>query len=315
MKKLDIIYEDKFILAVNKPHNLLTISTDKEKDKTLYHEALTYIKKKNQKIFIVHRLDKDTSGIVLFAKNEKIKKYLQDNWSNVQRYYVALVEGKITAKGEIKSYLKETKTLLTYSAKEGKFAHTKYEPIMISNKCTLLNIQILTGRKNQIRVHMKDINHPIVGDQKYGSKIKSVKYLYLTANKVVFIHPITKKEINLEIDIPEESIIIIGLLHDICKTNFYKVDFRNAKNALGVWEKVPYYTIEDTIPYGHGEKSVMMITEYMKLTPEEKYSIRWHMGYTEPKENYNAIGASYTKYPIALLTHEADLEATYFYDT
>ena len=113
--------------------------------------------------------------------------------------------------------------------------------------------------------------------------------------------------------IPEESIIIIGLLHDICKTNFYKVDYRNAKNALGVWEKVPYYTIDDTIPYGHGEKSVMMITEYMKLTPEEKYAIRWHMGYTEPKENYNAIGASYTKYPVALLTHEADLEATYLF--
>lgn len=82
----------------------------------------------------------------------------------------------------------------------------------------------------------------------------------------------------------EESIIIIGLLHDICKTNFYKIDYRNAKNALGVWEKVPYYTIEDTIPYGHGEKSVMMITEYIKLTPEEKYAIRWHMGYTEPKK-------------------------------
>jgi len=119
----------------------------------------------------------------------------------------------------------------------------------------------------------------------------------------------------LEIDIPEESVIIIALLHDICKTNFYKVDYRNAKNELGVWEKVPYYTIDDTIPYGHGEKSVMMITEYMKLTPEEKYSIRWHMGYTEAKELYNAIGATYTKYPIALLTHEADLEATYFYNT
>ena len=117
------------------------------------------------------------------------------------------------------------------------------------------------------------------------------------------------------INVPEESIIIIGLLHDICKTNFYKVDYRNAKNALGVWEKVPYYKIEDTIPYGHGEKSVMMITEYMKLTPEEKYAIRWHMGFTESKESYNAIGATYTKYPIALLTHEADLEATYFYDT
>ena len=102
------------------------------------------------------------------------------------------------------------------------------------------------------------------------------------------------------INVPEESIIIIGLLHDICKTNFYKVDYRNAKNALGVWEKVPYYTIDDTIPYGHGEKSVMMITEYIKLTPKEKYAIRWHMGYTEPKELYNSIGTAYTKYPIAL---------------
>ena len=123
------------------------------------------------------------------------------------------------------------------------------------------------------------------------------------------------KTASIQIDTPEESIIIMALLHDICKANYYKVDYRNAKNALGVWEKVPYYTVDDTIPYGHGEKSVMMITEYMKLTPEEKYSIRWHMGYTEPKENYNAIGSSYTKYPIALLTHEADLEATYLYDT
>ena len=124
-----------------------------------------------------------------------------------------------------------------------------------------------------------------------------------------------KVENNIKgIQVPEESVIIIGLLHDICKTNFYKIDYRNAKNALGVWEKVPYYTIEDTIPYGHGEKSVMMITEYIKLTPEEKYSIRWHMGYTEPKEVYNSIGAAYTKYPIALLTHEADLEATYLYN-
>ncbi len=206
MKKLDIIYEDKNLLAVNKPHNLLTISTNKEKEKTLYHEVLTYVKKKNQKIFIIHRLDKDTSGIVLFAKNEKIKNQLQENWSNVKRFYVALVEGKITDKGEVKSYLKETKTLLTYSAKEGKFAHTKYEPIISSNKCTLLNIQILTGRKNQIRVHMKDINHQIIGDKKYGSKINNVKHLYLTANKLIFVHPITKKEIILEIKTPKEYI-------------------------------------------------------------------------------------------------------------
>ena len=118
----------------------------------------------------------------------------------------------------------------------------------------------------------------------------------------------------VKIDIPKESLIIIALLHDLCKANYYKVDYRNAKNALGVWEKVPYYTVDDTIPYGHGEKSVMMITEYIKLTPEEKYAIRWHMGYTEPKELYTTIGEAYKKYPIALLTHEADLEATYFFN-
>ena len=112
----------------------------------------------------------------------------------------------------------------------------------------------------------------------------------------------------------DDTLIIMALLHDICKVNFYKVDYRNAKNERGEWEKVPYYTVDDTIPYGHGEKSVMMITEYIKLTPEEKYAIRWHMGFTEPKEQYNTLGAAFKRYPIALLLHEADLEATYFYD-
>ena len=111
-----------------------------------------------------------------------------------------------------------------------------------------------------------------------------------------------------------DSIKIIALLHDICKVNFYKTDYRNAKNEQGVWEKVPYYTVEDLIPYGHGEKSVMMISEFIKLTPEERYAIRWHMGFTEPKELYGTIGQAYKKYPVALLVHEADLEATYFYD-
>ncbi len=113
---------------------------------------------------------------------------------------------------------------------------------------------------------------------------------------------------------PEDTIIIVSLLHDVCKANFYKVDYRNAKNARGEWEKVPYYTVEDTIPYGHGEKSVMMLTEYIKLTPEEKYCIRWHMGFSEPKESYTTLGLAYKKYPLALLVNEADLEASYFYD-
>ena len=118
----------------------------------------------------------------------------------------------------------------------------------------------------------------------------------------------------IDLHVPEDTIIIVSLLHDICKVNFYKVDYRNAKNARGEGEKVPYYTIDDTIPYGHGEKSVMMLTEYIKLTSEEKYSIRWHMGFSEPKEVYSSLGAAYKKYPLALLVNEADLEATYFYD-
>lgn len=122
------------------------------------------------------------------------------------------------------------------------------------------------------------------------------------------------KSATIDLEIQEDSLIIIALLHDICKVNYYKVDYRNAKNALGEWEKVPYYTVEDTIPYGHGEKSVMMLTEYIKLTVEEKYCIRWHMGFTEPKELYATLGQAYKKYPLALLMHEADLEATYFYN-
>ncbi len=131
------------------------------------------------------------------------------------------------------------------------------------------------------------------------------------------VYEILKQKVtnsSIPIDTTEETIRIVALLHDICKTNFYKIDYRNAKNSLGVWEKVPYYTVDDTIPYGHGEKSVMMISEYIKLTNEEKYAIRWHMGYTEPKELYTTIGTAYKKYPLALLTHEADLEATYFFD-
>lgn len=142
------------------------------------------------------------------------------------------------------------------------------------------------------------------GDHEGGLAEHSFKVYEILKEKVKFAG----------LDIPEETIIISALLHDICKTNFYKIDYRNAKNSLGVWEKVPYYTIEDTIPYGHGEKSVMMLTEYIKLTNNEKYAIRWHMGFSEPKELYGTLGQAFTKYPFALLLHEADLEATYFFN-
>ena len=116
------------------------------------------------------------------------------------------------------------------------------------------------------------------------------------------------------INVSDETIIIISLLHDICKTNYYTVEMRNKKNEDGMWVKEPYYTINDTIPYGHGEKSVMMISNFIKLTMEEMYAIRWHMGLSEPKELYNTISLVFEKYLLGLALHEADLEATYLYE-
>lgn len=204
-EKLDILYEDKFLVAVNKKSGLLTIANDKEKERTLYHEVREYLRKKNNKVFIIHRLDKDTSGIVIFAKSEKIKKIMQNNWASVKRNYLALVHGILkNKKGTIKNYLKETKTLYVYNSKEKTkdYAITEYEVINEYNNISLLSINILTGKKNQIRVALNSINHPILGDRKYGKK-DGMRNLCLHANRLEFIHPVTKKVIVLESKIPK----------------------------------------------------------------------------------------------------------------
>lgn len=108
-----------------------------------------------------------------------------------------------------------------------------------------------------------------------------------------------------------ESVALIALLHDVCKVNFYKVDYRNAKNEQGVWEKVPYYTIDDTLPYGHGEKSVYIISGYMRLTREEAFAIRYHMGFSGI-EDKNSIGKAFEMFPLAFALSVADMEASYF---
>lgn len=207
--KLNILYEDKYLLAVIKPSKLLTVGTDKEKNKTLYHYVMEYLNSKNQKVFIVHRLDKDTSGIVLFAKNEKVKRILQDNWEQVKREYIAVVNGNPKERsGTIKSYLKENKSLLVYSTndkKNGKLAITDYDVIKSNGVYSLVRINIKTGRKNQIRVHFNDMGNPIVGDNKYGMvKNKNAKRLFLHASYLEFIHPIIKKVILLEDAMPQE---------------------------------------------------------------------------------------------------------------
>lgn len=215
-KKLDILYEDKFIIIVNKPSNLLTIANDSEQDNTLYNQVYTYLKQKhkNNKVFIVHRLDKDTSGIVLFAKNADIKYILQNNWEKVKRYYYAVVNGEVKKeKDVIKSYLKETNTFLVYSSndKKGKLAITEYETLKKNNKYSLLKIDIKTGRKNQIRVHLNDINHSIVGDKKYGINNNPLKRLCLHAYYLEFIHPITNELIKIETKYPKDFNKLIEL--------------------------------------------------------------------------------------------------------
>jgi len=209
-KKLDILYEDKHLIVVYKKSGLPTIKSDNYKY-NLYSEVFDYLHKKNQKIFVVHRLDKDTSGIVVFAKDEKSKNILQENWDYTTRNYIAIVHGQTKDKGVIESYIKETKTLYSYSTKDksGKYAKTSYEKIKSSKQYSLLKINIETGRKNQIRVHMKDNNTPILGDRKYGKK-DGFRNMMLTANNIIFNHPITKEKINIDIGIPKEYLEVFN---------------------------------------------------------------------------------------------------------
>ena len=212
--KLDIVYEDKYLIVINKPTHLLTISTDNEKERTLFHKVYTYLKQKNKnnKVFIVHRLDKDTSGLIVFAKSEEVKRKLQNNWDKSIRNYVCVVNGIMEHKKErLISYLKETKTLLVYSVKDksGDLAITNYEVVMNNNEYSLLSINIETGRKNQIRVQLSDINHSIVGDKKYGIKKDPLRRLCLHANYLKFKHPILNKDLEFDIDIPNNFINLV----------------------------------------------------------------------------------------------------------
>lgn len=204
MKKLNILYEDKYLIIVYKRHGLLTISRDNHNDLNLYDDVKEYEKKKNpkNKIFIVHRLDKDTSGLVLFAKNEKIKYALQNNWDKVIRKYYAVVGKEVLENKTLINYLQESKTgevFVTNNKVMGKKSITKYEVLSKNNKCSLLDIEIKTGRKNQIRVQLAYILHPIIGDKKYGNTKN--KELLLQAYYLKFNHPVDNKEIIIKTDI------------------------------------------------------------------------------------------------------------------
>lgn len=201
--KVNIIYEDDSFLVVDKPSGMLTVATEEDKDSNnnLYSVLSKYVKKKNSnsKIFVVHRLDKDTSGVLLFAKNEKLKDMLQNDWNNIAtRIYYSVVYGNTKEEVTIKSYLKEDSNLVTYSTDTGKLAITCYKKIQSNNDYSLLEILIKTGRRNQIRVQLKEIGHPIVGDSKYGHKDKNHKRMMLHADKLTIINPVNKKKMVFE---------------------------------------------------------------------------------------------------------------------
>ena len=192
-KDFNIIYEDKNIIVVDKPYNLLTVS-DGKGNLTLYNLVSEYVKKnnKNNKIFVIHRLDKETSGLVIFAKNEKIKKLYQNNWNHFKRKYIAIVVGKTKNKDILKNYLKENKNHYVYVSDEGNLAITEYKKIKEDDKYTWLDINIKTGKKNQIRVQLAHNKTPILGDIKYGNN----KYyrLCLHGYELMIIDPLTNKK-------------------------------------------------------------------------------------------------------------------------
>lgn len=207
--KLDIIYEDDEFIVINKPSGLLTIESDNEKTNTAYRLLSEYVSKKDKKsrIFIVHRIDKDTSGVLLVAKNEKIKNLLQHKWQDIVslRQYVAICEGVFKEKqGTVKSYLKENVNHLMYSSndKSGQLAITHYKVIKDNGKYSMVDVKIDSGRKNQIRVHMLDLKHKVVGDDKYGPVSNPINRLGLHAYALRFKHPLTNKEMEFKAKIP-----------------------------------------------------------------------------------------------------------------
>lgn len=214
--ELKIIYEDDELLVIDKPAGMLAIANEKERDITAYHLAMEYVRAKNShnRIFVVHRLDRETSGVIIFAKNETIKHAFQDNWENIAEYrgYTAVVEGVPQPEsGRIENKLRETESHLVYAAKmgDGKLAITNYKVRKKTDNYSLLDIDIETGRKNQIRAHMSGIGCPIAGDKKYGAKTNPAHRLCLHADKLVIIHPYTDEKMIFESPVPQKILKVM----------------------------------------------------------------------------------------------------------
>lgn len=209
-RRIQLVYEDDDILVINKGYGLLSMGNEKVKEGTAYSIMRDYLKRKDprNKIFIVHRLDRDTSGLMMFAKTMEAKEAMQHNWNNmvISRKYLAVVEGKVEQEeGTVRSYLAENSQYEVFSTddpEKGQLAVTRYRTLKSRNGYSLMEVSLDTGRKNQIRVHMKDLGHPIAGDRKYGAKSSPIHRLALHAQTLRFVHPVTRRDMNFSTPVP-----------------------------------------------------------------------------------------------------------------
>lgn len=219
--RLRLVYEDDYIIVVDKGYGLLSVGTDSSKKSsvdTAYSILRDYVKRKHpsNKIFIVHRLDRDTSGLMVFAKTIEAKEGLQHNWNNMvlSRKYLAVVEGRPDpAEGTYRSYLAENSRYEVYSTPnpdEGVPAVTRYRTLKSRNGYSLMEVELDTGRKNQIRVHMKDLGHPIAGDRRYGAGSSPIHRMALHAQTLRFVHPITRKDMNFTTPVPSSFMRLVA---------------------------------------------------------------------------------------------------------
>ena len=218
-QRLQLLYEDDDVAVVNKGYGLLSVSRGAARpEATAYNIVKEYLKvvDPRQKVFIVHRLDRDTSGLMMFAKTPEAKEAMQHNWNNMvlERRYVAVVEGNVEQdEGVIRSYLGETsahEVFSTQDPEQGKLAVTRYRVLARGQGRSLVEYSLDTGRKNQIRVHSRELGHPIVGDRRYGAAVSPIGRLCLHARSLRFVHPRTRKDMNFQLPVPPKFLKLVG---------------------------------------------------------------------------------------------------------
>jgi len=209
---MTVLFEDPSLIVIEKPENLLSMASETEREKTAYAFLTSYVKRgkrpSSQRVWIVHRLDRETSGLMVFAKTEAAKQALQADWEDVDKRYLAVVEGRPPADhGVLTSHLDESGPFKVYSAPRGKrtrYAETHYRVIKQIAARTLLELTLKTGRRNQIRVHLADENCPIIGDRKYEARTNPARRLGLHAASLKFKHPLTGELLEFESTLPED---------------------------------------------------------------------------------------------------------------